>query len=96
MRRFGATKTEMQTIAVQTEDLIILATIAAQTEDVDLQEAQRRWSERSALPPNIVALVPDKKIWMIPPCFFTNLGYRCGRWGAIAGLRVDHGLLVEV
>ena len=91
MRRFGAMKTEMQTMAVQTEDLIILATIAVQTEDVDLQEAQRRWSERSGLPPNIVAppnlLVPDKKIWMIPPRFFTSLGNRCGRWGPIAGFK---------
>ena len=87
VRRFGAMKTEMQTMAVQTEDLIILATIAVQTEDVDLQEAQRRWSERSGLPlapPNL--LVPEK-IWMIPRGFFTSLGNRCGRWGPIAGFQ---------
>ena len=46
---------------------------------------------RTSLPPNIVAptnlLGPDKKIWTIPPRFFTSLGERCGRWGAIAGFK---------
>ena len=84
MRRFGAMKTAE--MAVQTEGFA--TTKAVQTDDVDLQEAQRLWSERSGLPlapPNL--LVPDKKIWMIPRGFFTSLGSRCGRWGPIAGFQ---------
>ena len=49
------TKTEMPTVAVQTQT----NDIAVQTEDVDLQEAERRWSMTTSLPPNIVSPTND-------------------------------------
>ena len=83
------TKTDMTTVEVQTQTEGLIAetiavqtkTIAVQTEDLDLLEAQRRWPKRTRVPPNIVApinlLGPDKKIWTTPPDFFTRLGKRC-------------------